>query len=97
MASEKLIVKNFGPIREAEIDLRKVTVFIGEQASGKSVLAKLVEIFNNVKYGSAGSYISSFIDLNIYNFITDETYISFQNKFHKIKFVTTQVIINKIK
>ena len=47
MATEKLIVKNFGPIREAELDLKKVTVFIGEQASGKSVLAKLITIFTS--------------------------------------------------
>ena len=42
--NEKLIVKNFGPIREAELDLKKVTVFIGPQGSGKSALAKLVAI-----------------------------------------------------
>ena len=40
--NEKLIVKNFGPIREAELDLKKLTVFIGPQGSGKSTLAKLV-------------------------------------------------------
>lgn len=44
---EKLIVKNFGPIREAELELRKLTVFIGEQASGKSMLAKLLGICRN--------------------------------------------------
>jgi AAA15 family ATPase/GTPase len=42
--NEKLTVKNFGPIREAELDLKKVTVFIGPQGSGKSTLAKLVAI-----------------------------------------------------
>jgi predicted ATPase len=42
--NEKLKVKNFGPIREAELDLKKVTVFIGPQGSGKSTLAKLVAI-----------------------------------------------------
>ena len=40
--NEKLIVKNFGPIQEAELDLKKVTVFIGPQGSGKSTLEKLV-------------------------------------------------------
>jgi AAA15 family ATPase/GTPase len=42
--NEKLIVKNFGPIKEAELELKKVTVFIGPQGSGKSTLAKLVAI-----------------------------------------------------
>ena len=42
--NEKLIVKNFGPIKDAELDLKKVTIFIGPQGSGKSALAKLVAI-----------------------------------------------------
>lgn len=42
--NEKLIVKDFGPIKNAELDLKKVTVFIGPQGSGKSALAKLVAI-----------------------------------------------------
>jgi len=42
--NEKLIVENFGPIKNAELDLKKVTVFIGPQGSGKSTLAKLVAI-----------------------------------------------------
>lgn len=42
---EKLIVKNFGPIKEAEIELNKYVVFIGDTSTGKSVLAKLISIF----------------------------------------------------
>lgn len=42
---EKLVVKNFGPIKEAEIDLTKYVVFIGDTSVGKSVLAKLISIF----------------------------------------------------
>jgi predicted ATPase len=42
---EKLIVKNFGPIKEAEIDLTKYVVFIGDTSTGKSILAKLITIF----------------------------------------------------
>lgn len=37
-------VKNFGPITNAELDLRNVNVFIGPQSSGKSTLAKLYTI-----------------------------------------------------
>jgi hypothetical protein len=42
---EKLIVKNFGPIKDAEIDLTKYVVFIGDTSTGKSILAKLISIF----------------------------------------------------
>ncbi len=39
---EKLIVKNFGPIKEAEIDLKDVTVLIGPTGAGKSTLARFI-------------------------------------------------------
>lgn len=45
---EKLIVKNFGPIKDATVVVRDLNVFIGETSSGKSTLAKLIAIFNSV-------------------------------------------------
>ena len=44
---DKLIVKDFGPIRHAEMDIKKTTVLIGPQGSGKSTLAKLVALMND--------------------------------------------------
>ena len=45
----KLVVKNFINIREAEINMDKtLVVFIGETASGKSVLAKLLYFFQEL-------------------------------------------------
>jgi hypothetical protein len=45
----KLVVKNFINIREAEIDMDKtLVIFIGETASGKSVLAKLLYLFQEL-------------------------------------------------
>ena len=38
----KLHVENFGPIKEAEIDLRPLTIFIGPTNTGKSYLSKLI-------------------------------------------------------
>lgn len=37
----KLTVKNFSVIKEAELEFGKITVVIGPQASGKSLLCKL--------------------------------------------------------
>ncbi len=45
----KLIVKNFGSIKEVEIDLTKFVVFIGDTSTGKSVLGKLISIFRDSK------------------------------------------------
>ena len=46
---QKIIIKNFGAIKEAEIDIPKTLVLIGEQASGKSTIAKLVYFFQTLK------------------------------------------------
>lgn len=47
----RIRIKNFGPIKEgfsgkdAWMDIKKVTVFIGNQGSGKSTVAKLISTF----------------------------------------------------
>jgi len=74
MAKETLTVKNFGPIREAHLDLRKVTVLIGEQASGKSVLAKLISCFNDFKDLEEELLFWEFKNMNFPKFLCD--YIS---------------------
>ena len=38
----KLIIRNIGPIKEVELDLKKVNVFMGPQGCGKSTLAKII-------------------------------------------------------
>lgn len=44
----KLTVTNFSCIDDAEIDLTRLTILIGPQASGKSVLSKLIFFFNDI-------------------------------------------------
>ena len=39
---QRLIVHNVGPIKVADIGLKKVNVFIGPQSSGKSTIAKII-------------------------------------------------------
>jgi len=48
--SEKLIVKNFGPIKHVELDIKKVNVLIGEQGTGKSALVKLLNYLTNKNF-----------------------------------------------
>ena len=48
----RIKIKNFGPIREGFLenegwmDVKKVTVLIGDQGTGKSTVAKLISIFS---------------------------------------------------
>lgn len=46
---QRIIVRNFLGIKEADISINKVLVLIGEQASGKSTLAKLIYFFQTLK------------------------------------------------
>jgi predicted ATPase len=45
--AEKLIIKNFAGIKELEIEVKRINILIGPQASGKSVCAKLLFYFKN--------------------------------------------------
>ncbi len=45
---ERLIVKNFGPLKDVDIELKDIMVFIGPQASGKSTLAKILYLINSI-------------------------------------------------
>ena len=45
--AEKLTVKNFGGITDLEIEIKRINILIGPQASGKSVCAKLLFYFKN--------------------------------------------------
>jgi predicted ATPase len=47
---EKLIIRNFGPIKSIELDLGKFTVLIGEQATGKSTVAKVLAMCRYFSY-----------------------------------------------
>lgn len=37
-----IIIKNIGPIKDIELDLNKINVFMGPQSSGKSTIAKII-------------------------------------------------------
>ena len=43
-----LSLKNFSCLREADIELKQITILIGPQASGKSVISKLTYFFANL-------------------------------------------------
>jgi AAA15 family ATPase/GTPase len=85
--NEQLIVKNFGPIKDATVDFKRVTVFIGPAGGGKSTLAKLAAIFqtnfycpqtiakNNVPTSSSQPNVC-FSDYSINNFKSDSSFSS---------------------
>ena len=95
MATEKLIVKNFGPIVNAELDLKKVTVLIGEQASGKSVLAKLVTTFSEKLFHSDVSIIQTLKEYNIHQYLSKKTSIQFNSKDFSVQYKNDKFLVEK--
>ena len=48
MSNEKISIKNFGGMTSLEVELRQINIFIGPQASGKSITVKLLFFFKNI-------------------------------------------------
>lgn len=46
---QKIIIKNFGPIKDVEMEIDDFTIFIGPQTSGKSTIAKSVFFFMSLR------------------------------------------------
>ena len=47
---ETLIIKNFGPIKSVELKLKRFNILIGEQATGKSTVAKVLAVCRYFSY-----------------------------------------------
>jgi len=84
---EKIEIRNFGPIKEAEIEIKDINVFIGKTSSGKSTAAKLIAIFKDIEF-YLNDYYTNFnkrlADYNIDFDITNNTYINYFSDEHKV-------------
>lgn len=69
-------MRNIGPIKEVDIDLKKFNVFIGAQSSGKSTLAKIISFctwLDKHTDRTTKKYVNGAIDsLKKYHRLTDE-------------------------
>jgi predicted ATPase len=82
--NEQLVVKNFGPIKDATVDFKRVTVFIGPTGGGKSTLAKLAAVArdyvmyrlkNQQKINERYQDLTQFFDLQ--NYTDSSSYVRF--------------------
>ena len=77
----KLIIRNFGAIKSASLCLKDYNIFIGEQGSGKSTIAKLITIFEGYTINRIGDFqqnlLSLFEEHNIASYFNEDTYIHF--------------------
>lgn len=61
---QKIQITNFGPIDYAEVEIKDLVIFIGEQASGKSTISKLIYFFKTLKEDYYETVIEPFSDYN---------------------------------
>lgn len=81
MERAKLIVKNFGPLKDIEIEVREMVTFIGSQASGKSTLAKLLSIFENENFRRDRNitFEEELKKYNIFSYLKEDSFIRYDN------------------
>ena len=85
MEKEKLIIKNFGPIKFIDLDLGRFNVLIGEQATGKSTVAKVLAMcryFTYIVKNDSSEYLfdEGLSSWGISDAVHNDTYISYDCK-----------------
>ena len=78
----EIAVKNFGPIAEADIDLRPLTVFVGPSNTGKTYLATLVYALHGILDGFSRIPLLNFAGLSFAKMVSnseEEILESFEN------------------
>lgn len=112
----KIKIKNFGPIKEGciendgWIDVKKVTVFVGNQGSGKSTVAKAISTLSwfekslnrgdtDINKISFAAFKKLFEYQKVNNYFSDRTYIEFFGEKYHIIYDTTKrhPIIEEVK
>lgn len=109
----KIRIKNFGPIKEGYqenggwMDIKKVTLFIGNQGSGKSTVAKLIStltwiekvmvkgVMRQDELNTHNRFIKQLAYQRIDKYIQEESVIEFQGKAFTFSFKNGNFTANK--
>ncbi|MBF7042256.1 ATP-binding protein [Campylobacter volucris] len=71
---QKIIIKNLGPIQEAEIILKPFVVIIGKSGSGKSIILRTISL---LKWLCKHGWIESFHEQALFKTISDEELVEY--------------------
>ncbi|WP_271254160.1 AAA family ATPase [Pseudanabaena sp. Chao 1811] len=93
--SQRLIIHQFGPIADIDIDVNDIIVFIGSQASGKSTVSKAIFFFKSLKDDLYRYYLDCY-NQNKFNDPIFGFYKLVRQKFIKIYGYTVQSHNTKI-
>ena len=81
---DNLIIKNFGPIIEVNIDLKQYMILIGPQSSGKSLIAKLITTLKSIKFLAGTKSFEDYSEHFLFNnYLDNDSYILYKtDKYH---------------
>lgn len=83
--TERLTIRNFGPVRDLDIEIKPLTLFIGDQGVGKSTVVKLYTLFRLLERSLAqgrtvkpSSFKASYCNYyRLSSFFSEKTYMRF--------------------
>lgn len=102
---EKLVIRNFGPIKSVEFELSRFNVFIGEQGTGKSTVAKLLAVcryFSYIIWGKIevvtkekinSQFSIGLEDWELLDYLKEDSYISYQCEHYNLTCEYSPIII----
>lgn len=101
---QQLFIKNFGPIKsgftdskDGYFDISKLTIFVGDQGTGKSSIAKLISLFSWIEKQSQNKNedVSEIFKTNLLQrFLKFHRIDTFLNPNTTIKYITDTININ---
>ena len=108
---QKLIIKNLGPIKNCEMEIRPFTIFIGESGSGKSILLRTIDMMKSIYYEKMkhkclfectkdkeiGIQGDKFINTNLQNLIQNHQLDDYFNLETSIEFLIDNMSVISIK
>jgi AAA15 family ATPase/GTPase len=80
---QKIVIKNFKALTDVEVELNKLLLLIGEQASGKSTLAKLIYLFKMLRQDYLDAIYENLEepDPQLFNLFRNKAFRRFYNYF----------------
>ena len=93
-----IIIRNFGPLQEVDININSINLFIGPQSSGKSCILKIAcycswvekriqlsQSIDKFEYGSV--FMDTLIDYhNLLGYKHDNAYIEYESSYLKFSY-----------
>ena len=99
---ERLKIEKFGPVKQLDIEIKPLTLFIGTQGSGKSTVSKIITIFRNqewekqIEEGNKDALMKAFFDFNIDEYFQTDSYILYTNDHVEISYQNGEFSIKHI-